>query len=86
MVSKQIDLFEKPVEEEWKREWKDMPEFKQDELTPFKQLIVNFNNEKDFDEFSKLINQKLTLRTKSIYFPEKEKVKLKEYLYIEDET
>jgi hypothetical protein len=50
-------------------EWDGMPEFSQEDKTAFRRLIVNFNNQEDFDKFCKAIGQKLTDATKSIYYP-----------------
>jgi len=54
----------------WKKEWVDMPEFVHEDLTPIKQLIVSFATKEDFEEFSKLIGQKLTSKTQSVWYPE----------------
>jgi hypothetical protein len=51
-------------------EWKDMPEFVQDKQEPFAKIIVRFDSQEDLDEFSKLIGQKLTPKTKSIWHPQ----------------
>jgi len=51
-------------------EWKDMPEFVQDKQEPFAKIIVRFNSQEDLDEFSNLIGQKLTPKTKSIWHPQ----------------
>lgn len=50
-------------------EWKDMPEFIQEKQEPFSKIIVRFDNEDDLNEFAKLIGQKLTPKTKSIWHP-----------------
>jgi hypothetical protein len=71
--SNQISLLDDfGVEENWKEHWKDMPEFKQDDLTSYKSIIVHFENEADYKKFSSLIGQKLTYKTRSIWFPEAE--------------
>jgi hypothetical protein len=59
------------LEEEgsWEQDWRDMPEFVQEKKTPFAQIVVRFENEQDLKSFSKLINQKLTNKTKSIWHP-----------------
>lgn len=77
----QYDLLGKPLKEEWEKEWEDMPEFVQEDKRPFKQIIVNFRNEEDVKDFSKVIGQKLTLSTKSISFPKMDKEKPQNYLY-----
>jgi len=51
-------------------EWKNMPEFVQDKQEPFAKIIVRFDSQEDLDEFSKLIGQKLTPKTKSIWHPQ----------------
>lgn len=57
------DLFDKYPE------WVGMPEFVQEEKKPYKELIVRFETEDDYKEFSKLIGQSLTIKTKSIWHP-----------------
>jgi len=52
-------------------EWEGMPEFVQERQEPFAKIIVRFETEKDLQEFSELINQKLTPKTKSIWHPYK---------------
>lgn len=63
-----IELFENnnPIFDEWK----DMPEFVQEKQEPYAKLIVRFETKEDLEEFAKLINQKLTKKTKSIWHPE----------------
>lgn len=51
-------------------EWKNMPEFVQNKQEPFAKIIVRFNSQEDLDEFSNLIGQKLTPKTKSIWHPQ----------------
>lgn len=51
-------------------EWINMPEFVQQKQEPFAKIIVRFETQQDLDEFSKLIGQKLTNKTKSIWHPE----------------
>jgi hypothetical protein len=55
--------------EEWRKYWKGMPEFVQEDNPPYKKIIVSFRNEEDYEEFAKLISQKLTDKTKSIWYP-----------------
>lgn len=54
------------------REWEGMPEFTQERQRPFSTLIVRLETEADLRAFAELIGQKLTPKTKSIWFPEKE--------------
>ena len=50
-------------------EWEGMPEFIQEKKEEYAKIIVRFANEDDLQEFAKMIGQKLTNRTKSIWHP-----------------
>jgi len=69
------DLFDKYPE------WVGMPEFVQEKKEPFKQLIIRFETEKDYEEFQILIDQKLTNKTKSIWHPFKSHFGLEKKVY-----
>ncbi len=52
--------------------WKGMPDFdKKSPFNAFKSIIIHFENQVDFDNFTKLIDQKITEKTKYIWFPQK---------------
>jgi hypothetical protein len=53
----------------YQKEWQDMPEFSLQDKEPYKQVIVSFRSEKDMEEFAKLVGQKITDRTQSLWFP-----------------
>ena len=53
-------------------EFTDMPDFTQDKQGIYKTLGVYFDNEEDYNEFSRIIGIKLTNKTKSIWYPEKD--------------
>jgi hypothetical protein len=55
--------------ENYQENWKDMPEFIQDDQTPFQSVIVHFKDKNDVERFAKLINQKITDKTKYLWFP-----------------
>jgi hypothetical protein len=61
------DLFEE-LKESF-NEWKNMPEFIQEKQEPYSKIIIRFETKENLEQFSKLINQKLTKKTKSIWFP-----------------
>jgi hypothetical protein len=65
-----MDLFD-DFENEWQKEWKDMPEFVQNKKKTYAEMIIRFDNEKDLQDFAKLIDQKLTKKTNSIWHPAK---------------
>ena len=56
----------------WKKYWKGMPTYDQNDNPPWRQIYLNFRNEEDYNEFAKLIGQNLSDKTKSIWFPKLE--------------
>lgn len=54
---------------DWQKEWVGMPEFVQEKQEPFSKIVVRFETEQDLKDFAELIGQKLTPKTKSIWFP-----------------
>ena len=85
-----IDIFdfldvEKPDEDNWTKHWVGMPEFVQDSKKSYKTLYVHFRTEEDYKEFSGIIKQSLTPKTKSIWYPELEKNAITLMRWIEDE-
>lgn len=53
------------------KEWSGMPEFTQDDKTAYQSVALHFHNQKAIDQFSKLIKQTITEKTRSIWYPEK---------------
>jgi len=49
--------------------WQGMPEFEQDDLEGWKAITVHFANEDDYQAFARLVEQKLTPQTRSIWHP-----------------
>lgn len=66
--------------------WKGMPNFQQEDQSGVQKITVHFRTREDVIEFAKLINQSITEKTNSIWFPYKEIVKNKDYEYITDAT
>ena len=66
-------------------EWVGMPEFVQEKKEPYKELIIRFDTENDYLDFQKLINQKLTNKTKSIWHPFKSHWGAEKKVWISDE-
>jgi len=59
-------------------EWEGMPEFGQEDLSSFRSVKVHFANQKDVDIFSELVNQILTDKTRSIWYPEAKKINMRD--------
>jgi len=49
--------------------WQGMPEFEQDNLKPYKTIVVHFGSLKAVKEFQSLINQSFSEKTKYIWHP-----------------
>lgn len=62
--------------------WVGMPEFGQDDLMPAKQVIVNFASEADVLAFGRLVEQNVTMTTKSVWWPAVEKRRLRDFAYV----
>ena len=60
--------------------WEDMPEFEQEQEF-YQKITISFFNESDVQEFSKLIGQKITPKTRWLHFPEIENFENKKYHY-----
>lgn len=65
-------------------EWDGMPEFVQEKQESFAKIIVRFEAEKDLEEFAKLIDQKLTSKTKSIWYPFKSHWGKEKNVYVDE--
>lgn len=63
------NLFEIEPEPE---HWRGMPEFKQEDNGPYRQVIVSLEDEQAVKDFFKLIGQSYTDKTKSVWFPERQ--------------
>ena len=50
-------------------EWQGMPEFVQDKKEPYQKITIRFESKEDVDKFAKLLDQNITPKTKSIWFP-----------------
>ena len=58
------------LEESFRSEWQGMPEFVQEKQEPYAKIIVRFSCKEDLEEFARIIGQKLTPKTKSIWHPQ----------------
>lgn len=67
--------------EDLMKEWKGMPEFKQENQEAKKQIVVNFKSWEDYEAFAKFIGQTLTPDTRSIWYPFQEREKFTDKSY-----
>lgn len=77
----QISMFEAlGVEEEWRKEWQDMPEFERVDNMPFQKISVNFKTKEDVKAFAALLGIKISFDTDTIWFPAKQKIETGVYI------
>ena len=62
-------------------EWEGMPEF-ENPAAAARSIIVHFETEADVSDFSILIEQNIGEKTKSLWYPEKEKRNLRDIAYV----
>lgn len=67
-----LTLFD-DFENEWQKEWKDMPEFVSNNKKPYQQIKISFRNFDDVKEFAKRLGLNVTPKTDALWFPLKEK-------------
>lgn len=65
--------------------WQGMPEFEAEDLLPWRSIKVNFKCQEDLDAFAKLIDQKLTDKTRYVWFPRVEPEQYKDKRYVDEE-
>lgn len=64
-------------------EWQGMPEYAHDDLQPVKQIVVSFAHADDVARFARLVEQNVTMGTKSIWYPAAEIGHYKDTAYVE---
>ena len=53
----------------WRNHWKQMPAYTQEENKAFKQIIMSFRTKEDYEEFQVKLGQRMTVKTKSAWYP-----------------
>ena len=79
-------LFEGMPEDERASEWRGMPEFNQPDNGAVRQIIVSFSDQAGIEEFAKLVGQNITKKTKSIWFPNREKNNVVDLFYVNEDN
>ena len=67
------NLFDIEQDDDVEYEWRGMPEFNQPDNGAFRQIIVSFDDQAGVDAFAKAIGQTLTSKTKSLWYPPRDK-------------
>ena len=76
------------VVEDPQAEWTEMPEYENEDNSSHQKLLVHFADQAGVDAFAKLIGQKITPKTVSVWYPEREKESFadKEYAGVENDA
>jgi hypothetical protein len=56
----------------WEEHWEEMPDFDQPSKRPFRTIYVHFEKREDMEAFAKLIGQRLTPKTRYVWYPEQQ--------------
>jgi hypothetical protein len=67
------DLFQGLNDDSKMTEWRGMPEFNQPDNSAYRQITVSFDDEDGIKKFAELVEQNITAKTKSIWFPPRKK-------------
>jgi hypothetical protein len=65
-----------PQQIDYQKEWEGMPEFEQEDKTAFQSIHIHFKTQGDVDNFAELTGQKITNKTRSIWYP---KIEIERY-------
>jgi hypothetical protein len=76
----QFELFE-GFENEWQKEWKDMPEYIQEDKEAIKRVFINFQTTDDIKLFNQITGLNVTMETKGLFFP---KINTDKLVYVRD--
>ena len=84
MSNDQRSLFD--AGEWWEDEWQGMPEFQQDDMRPYQQIVLNFETKEDVAAFAALLQQKIGPKTDSLWFPFKPNDIVKNRRYVDESS
>jgi hypothetical protein len=76
----------KPAKDDWKEHWQGMPAFENNNLTAFQRLVVHLADQEAVNKFSKLVGQKITPKTRFIWYPRLKKTSFKNMGYVDVEN
>lgn len=77
------ELFDVDQDDDIDNEWRGMPEFNQPDNGAFRQIIVSFDDQAGVDAFATAIGQHLTSKTKSVWYPPREKNNVVDLFYVD---
>jgi hypothetical protein len=82
---KNTDIFDfGEDEDDPKFHWRGMPEFNQPDNGALRQIIVSFDTQEAVDRFAELLDVSLTSKTKSIWWPPRERNNVVDLFWIDN--
>jgi len=72
-IDKKYNLFDVNKDFTWEKEWQNMPEYSNNDLEPYQTIKIHFESQEDVENFSKLIGQQITIKTRFVWFPKQDK-------------
>jgi hypothetical protein len=66
---------------DWRSEWIDMPEYKQEDHSAMARVMVNFRTLADIAQFNEATGLNVTTKTKGVFYPQPESSKI---VYVKD--
>ena len=81
-----LDQIDYPNPNDVLAEYEGMPEFKNEDLSAYRQIIVSFRNDADAETFGKLMGQPVTTKTRSLWHPAEDKDLVADLRYMDDEA
>ena len=80
-TAEMLPMIDSNVVDDIMGEWETMPDYNQDDKTPQSTIYVHFMNDNDRQEFAKLINQQITDKPKTLWYPPQEMMDTKNKAY-----
>jgi hypothetical protein len=84
-LTSQDKLFDEVEKDPEAGDWEDMPEFVNEKNDAFRKIIISFESQEAVDLFKLKIQQGITSKTKSIWYPPKRKDNTLS-LWLDDDT
>jgi hypothetical protein len=79
-------LFDWDDTDDSREEWRGMPEFNQPDNGAYRQIIISFEDEEAVSKFAKLLGTQFTEKTKSIWFPHRERNNVADLFWFDKST
>lgn len=64
-------------------EYEGMPEFSNEDISAYRQIVVSFRNDQDAEAFGVLIGQPVTAKTRSLWYPAEEREVVNHMRYVD---